>query len=44
MADLYAKTIRDRVRALIEIAHPDRRAELEEQAAQLGLIGRKRRY
>lgn len=44
MADLYAKSTRERTRALIEIAHPDHRSTLEDEAAALGLIGRKRRY
>ena len=44
VADLYAKGIRQRARALIEIAHPDERARLEEEAAKLGLIGTRRRY
>ncbi len=32
VANLYGKNLRQRARALIEIAHPDHRAELEEQA------------
>lgn len=44
VADLYARGIRDRARALIEIADPDRRAWLEEEAAKLGLLGTGRRY
>ncbi|MBI4547566.1 MAG: acetyl-CoA hydrolase/transferase family protein [Ignavibacteriae bacterium] len=32
VADLYGKTVRERVKALIEIAHPDFREELEEFA------------
>jgi acetyl-CoA hydrolase len=35
VADLYGKTIRQRARALIDIAHPDFREELEKQAIQL---------
>jgi acetyl-CoA hydrolase len=35
VADLYGKTIRQRAKALIDIAHPDYREELEEQAIQL---------
>jgi 4-hydroxybutyrate CoA-transferase len=31
-AYLYAKNLRQRARALIEVAHPDHRAELEEKA------------
>ncbi|MEW6568348.1 MAG: acetyl-CoA hydrolase/transferase C-terminal domain-containing protein [Chloroflexota bacterium] len=34
VADLYGKTIRQRARALIEIAHPDFRQEIEQQAAE----------
>ncbi len=35
VADLYGKTIRQRAKALINIAHPDSRAELEQQAREL---------
>lgn len=35
VADLYGKTIRQRARALIEIAHPDFREELERKAYEL---------
>lgn len=35
VADLYAKTIRQRARALIDIAAPQFRAEIEEQAIRL---------
>lgn len=35
VADLYGKTIRQRARQLINIAHPDFRAELEQQAREL---------
>ncbi len=35
VADLYGKTIRQRARALIHIAHPDFRADLEKQAKEL---------
>jgi acetyl-CoA hydrolase len=35
VADLYGKTIRQRARQLINIAHPDFRADLEKQAAEL---------
>lgn len=35
VADLYGKTIRQRARALIDIAAPDFRAELERQAVEL---------
>ncbi len=37
-ADLYGKTIRQRVRALIGISHPDFRADLEKQAKELSWI------
>lgn len=37
--NLHGRTIRDRARMLIEIAHPAFRAELEERAAQLGYLG-----
>lgn len=37
-ADLYGKTIRQRVRALISISHPDFRADLEKQAKELNWI------
>lgn len=35
VADLYGRTIRQRVRALIDIAHPDFREELERAAHEL---------
>lgn len=35
VADLYGKSIRERARQLIGIAHPDFRAELEKQAQEL---------
>jgi len=35
VADLYGKTIRQRARALIGIAHPDFREELERKAHEL---------
>ncbi len=38
VADLYGRPIRDRVRALIDIAHPDFRAELAEQASELYVV------
>jgi acetyl-CoA hydrolase len=38
VADLYGKTIRQRVKALINIAHPDFRADLEKQATELNWI------
>jgi len=38
VADLYGKSIRQRVQALIGIAHPDFRAELRRRAAELNYI------
>jgi 4-hydroxybutyrate CoA-transferase len=38
VADLYGKTIRQRARQLIGIAHPDFRKDLEKQAAELHYI------
>ncbi len=38
VADLYGKTVRQRVRALVGIAHPDFRADLERQAKELNWI------
>ncbi len=38
VADLYGKTIRQRAKALISIAHPDFRADLEKQAKELNYI------
>lgn len=38
VADLYGKTIRQRARRLIDIAHPDHREELEEAAVELRYI------
>ena len=38
VANLYGKTIRQRVEALIGIAHPDFRADLRKQARELGYI------
>lgn len=38
IADLYLRSIEDRVHAMISIAHPDFRKELHEQAVQNGLI------
>jgi len=35
VANLYGKTIRQRTRALVDVAHPDFRAELEETAGRL---------
>jgi acetyl-CoA hydrolase len=40
VADLYGRTIRERVRSLIEIAHPDFRAELELRAYEQKYISR----
>lgn len=38
VADLYGKSVRQRVHSLIHIAHPDFRAELETQAKELDWI------
>ncbi len=38
--NLHGRTVRDRAKMLIEIAHPDFRAGLEEQAHALGYLGR----
>jgi acetyl-CoA hydrolase len=38
VASLYGRTVRQRVRELINIAHPDFRCELENQAKQLNFI------
>lgn len=38
VADLYGKTIRQRARQLINIAHPDFQADLEKQAKELNYI------
>lgn len=38
VADLYGRTIRQRVNALVGISHPDFRADLEKQAKELGWI------
>lgn len=38
VADLYGKTIRQRARQLINIAHPDFRKDLEQQAGELHYI------
>jgi 4-hydroxybutyrate CoA-transferase len=38
VADLYGKTIRQRARALINIAHPEFREELERQAKELKFL------
>ncbi len=38
VADLYGKTVRQRARALIEIAHPDYRAALEQEAIKLKYV------
>jgi 4-hydroxybutyrate CoA-transferase len=38
VADLYGKSVRQRVKALVNIAHPDFRADLEKQARELNWI------
>ena len=39
IADVYLKTMRDRIKALIKIAHPDFRQELKEKICTTPLIG-----
>lgn len=39
VADIYLKSNKDRIKALIPIAHPDFRDELKQQAISLNLIG-----
>ena len=39
-ANLHGRTVRDRARMLIDIAHPEFRAELEEEAGRLGYLRR----
>jgi acyl-CoA hydrolase len=38
VADLYARGVHERARALIDVAHPDFREELERTANELGLL------
>ena len=38
--NLHGRTIRERARMLIDLAHPDFRAQLEEDAGRLGYLGR----
>ena len=38
VADLFMKSIPDRVKAMISIAHPDFREDLERQAFEAGLL------
>ncbi len=38
VADLYGKTIRQRAQQLINISHPDFRADLEKKAKELHFI------
>jgi 4-hydroxybutyrate CoA-transferase len=38
VADLYMRSVPDRVKAMISIAHPDFREELEKQAYDAGLL------
>jgi acetyl-CoA hydrolase len=38
VADLYGKSIRQRAQALINIAHPDFRADLKRKASELNYI------
>lgn len=39
VADVYLKSNKDRIKALIPIAHPNFREEIKRQAIELGLIG-----
>ena len=39
VADVYLRTIKERIKALIPIAHPDFREALKYQAIELGMIG-----
>ncbi|MEG1908501.1 MAG: acetyl-CoA hydrolase/transferase C-terminal domain-containing protein [Oscillospiraceae bacterium] len=39
VADVYLKTNKDRMRALLPIAHPDFREELKQQTIALGIMG-----
>ncbi len=39
VADVYLKTMKDRIRAIIKIAHPDYRLELKEKICSTPLIG-----
>jgi acyl-CoA hydrolase len=38
VADLYMRSVPDRVKAMISIAHPDFREDLEKQAYEVGLL------
>jgi acyl-CoA hydrolase len=38
VAEMRSRTIRERTRALISIAHPDHRADLTEQAEQMNYL------
>jgi acetyl-CoA hydrolase len=38
VADLYGKSVRQRVKELVKVAHPDFRADLEKQAKELNWI------
>ena len=38
VADVYLRTNKDRIRALLKIAHPDYQAELKEQIISTGMI------
>jgi acyl-CoA hydrolase len=38
MADLYGRSLRERAKSLIEIAHPDFRDELERAASERKLL------
>ena len=38
VAEVWGKSINDRVRAMISIAHPDFREELKQKAIRAGLV------
>jgi len=38
VAELYGRTLRERIEALLGVAHPDHRADLEASARELGLL------
>jgi acyl-CoA hydrolase len=41
VADLYMKSVPDRVKAMISVAHPDFREQLEQEAFDVGLLHKK---
>ncbi|MEG1492177.1 MAG: acetyl-CoA hydrolase/transferase C-terminal domain-containing protein, partial [Oscillospiraceae bacterium] len=40
VADVYLKSVKDRIKAIIPIAHPDFREQLKEKVIAMGLIGK----